>query len=290
MSLNSSKKTVSLVLISTLLFALIQAFHLSPTFASTGTVTAPAAPTFALNTSNQEPGDFVISNFTDTLLVSIGFVNPPAGVTFQLPTTTGLTASFGYDFVGGKTQISFTASQADANAALAAMTVSTGSTNGTITIRVTASVNQSNTYYNPINGHYYEYVERPTTYARSATQSASAYHLAQTRTLHGLSGYLATITSAQEQKFILLNVEAENIWIGASDDFALLNEVLDRRPGGVPAPFTLQTETEDVAEEAPWETAGSESLVLEAALDTDRRNVAHAERQAPRSLSVLRHQ
>jgi hypothetical protein len=43
MSLNSSKKSVSLFLISTFLFALIQAFNLSPTFASTGTVTAPAA-------------------------------------------------------------------------------------------------------------------------------------------------------------------------------------------------------------------------------------------------------
>ena len=53
---------------------------------------------------------------------------------------------------------------------------------------------------------------------------------------------------------------------------------------------SLQTEKEDVDEEASWETAGPESLVLEATLDSDSGDMAHAEREAPRSLSVLRHQ
>ena len=110
---------------------------------ASATITAPPTPSFSLNTAGQDPGDFVLSNFNagDTLNVSVGFVNPPSGTTFALPTTTGLTAGFGYNFTGGKTQISFTGTMANANAALAAMTVSTGATNGTITIRVTASVN-----------------------------------------------------------------------------------------------------------------------------------------------------
>lgn len=97
-----------------------------PVQASGGTVTAPSAPTFSLNTASQDPGNFVLSGFSSsaTLLVSIGFVDPPTGTTFALPTTTGLTAGHGYNFSGGKTQISFTGTQANANTALAAMTVS----------------------------------------------------------------------------------------------------------------------------------------------------------------------
>jgi hypothetical protein len=182
------------------------------------TITAPPAPSFSLSTPNQDPGNFVLSNFNsgDTLNVSIGFVNPPAGTTFALPTTTGLTAGFGYNFSGGKTQISFTGTMANANAALADMTVSTGSTNGTITIRVTASVNTANVYYNPINGHYYKYVD---TY-RLAKDAITA---AENDVLFGVKGYLATITSAQEQAFIYANINASNLWVSGTDDRTVIN-------------------------------------------------------------------
>ena len=127
------------------------------------TVTAPPAPTLSLSTPNQDPGDFEISGFGsgDTLLVSVGFVDPPAGTTFTLTNTGGLTAGHNYSFGSGKTQLSFTSSQANANTALAAMTVSTGATNGTITIRVSASKSIANVYYNPINDHYYEFIGSP---------------------------------------------------------------------------------------------------------------------------------
>jgi hypothetical protein len=182
------------------------------------TITAPIAPSFSLSTPNQDPGDFVLSNFNaaDTLNVSVGFVNPPAGTTFSLPLTTGLTAGFGYNFVGGKTQISFTGTMANANAALAAMTVSTGSTNGTITIRVTASVNTSGVYYNPINGHYYKHV----TSLQFANDAITA---AENDVLYGVKGYLATITSAQEQAFIYANINASNLWVGGTDDATVIN-------------------------------------------------------------------
>lgn len=199
---------------------------LSGTPSNTPTVTAPSQPTFALSTNSQEPGDFKISGFSGsaTLNVSIGFVDPPSGVTFALPTTTGLTAGFGYDFTGGKTQLSFTGTMSAANAALQAMTVSTGSNAGTITIRVTASEDKANVYYNPINGHYYKYVSRSTTYANSATAADSAIHLAESTELFGLKGYLATITTAQEQQFIYSNISGNDIWIGGTDDVELLNE------------------------------------------------------------------
>lgn len=200
-----------------------------PASASTGTVTAPPAPTFSLSTAGQDPGDFVLSGFAGdaTLLVSIGFVDPPAGTTFALPTTTGLTAGSGYDFTGNKTQISFTGSQTNANTALAAMTVSTGATNGTVTIRVTASVNATNVYYNPINDHFYEYVSNPANvfaWQTGTDKSLSAFHLAEQRTLNGMTGYLATVTNAQEQRFIYNNFPNSNIWTGGTDDWQVINE------------------------------------------------------------------
>ena len=198
---------------------------LTVTRAAGPVVTAPSAPTFASNTSGQDPGNFVISNFdpSATLSVSIGFVDPPSGTSFVLPVTTGLTPGTGYSFSGNLTQMTFTGNQANANAALAAMTVSTGSSTGNVVMRVTAAVDRANTYYNPINGNYYEVVTRASTYAWSATAGGSAFDLAETRTLYGVTGYLATITSAQEQKFVYDNISGDNIWLGATDDFELIN-------------------------------------------------------------------
>lgn len=181
--------------------------------AATGTVTAPTQPTFSLSTSNQDPGNFVISGFdaSATLLVSIGFVDPPSGTTFSLPTNTGLTPSYGYDFTGGKTQISFTGNQANSNTALAAMLVATGSTSGNITIRVTVTTNESNVYYNPINNSFYEYVSSPTSTA------GNVFNAAASKEKYGVRGYLVNITSSQENTFVSSNIEATNIWIGATD-------------------------------------------------------------------------
>ena len=195
-----------------------------PASASTGTVTAPPAPTLSLSTAGQDPGDFVLSGFAGdaTLLVSIGFVDPPAGTTFALPTRTGLTAGFGYDLtVTTLSQISFTGSQTNANTALAAMTVGTGTTNGTVTIRVTASVNATNVYFNPINGNYYEFVSTTATTdcktGADVTCITNIEDAIESKTLYGAKGYWVTITSAQEKSFVGSNMNATNIAIGLSD-------------------------------------------------------------------------
>jgi len=53
---------------------------------------------------------------------------------------------------------------------------------------------------------------------------------------------------------------------------------------------SFQTEAEDIDEEAQDEAIGLEALVLEAVGNSSRRNVADAEREATRALSVLRNQ
>ena len=65
---------------------------------------------------------------------------------------------------------------------------------------------------NPDNGHFYEYVEDPNINWTKAKSEA------ETREYLGLKGYLATITSSQEQEFIENNGHSQdNAWIGASD-------------------------------------------------------------------------
>jgi len=239
------RQGLSSVLLLTLLLALLTIPASQALASAEALVTAPPPPSFALSTLHQEPGDFVISGFgeSDTILVAIGFVNPPAGVSFDLPTHTRLTESFGYTFSGGKTQISFTGTMADANTALAAMRVSTGAVAGDITIRVSASTNKANVFYNPITGHYYQYFLRASTFAYHAGDvSNSAVHLAESQTLFGVKGYLATITSAQEQAFIFSNVDARDFWIGGSDAFEPLKERVSGFSG----------ETTQVGTEGKW--------------------------------------
>jgi len=222
-SSHTAKGFIAALLVATTSVVTIASLPRASALASTPSVTAPPPVTFTLNIANQEPGNFVISDFgeSDTLLVSIGLVDPPTGTSFALPATTNLTAGFGYDFTGNKTQISFTGTQADANAALAAMTVTAGPGNGDVEIRVSASVSTTNVYFNPVNGHYYEYVSTPlTTDCKEGVGAQCITNIEDAiapKSLFGAQGYWATISSEQENTFIANHMDAPNIAIGLSD-------------------------------------------------------------------------
>ncbi|MBE9638796.1 PD40 domain-containing protein [Salipiger mangrovisoli] len=62
------------------------------------------------------------------------------------------------------------------------------------------------------NGHWYQYVEGPLTRAEAKAEAESRSHL-------GLPGYLATITSAEENDFILA-MTPPNVWAGGTDERA----------------------------------------------------------------------
>ena len=222
----SSRITKSLFIALFVLASSVLTIESSPrasALAATPTVIAPSPITFSKNAAGQEPGDFVIANFgaDDSLLVSVGLVDPPTGTSFVLPITTGLTAGYGYSLSGNKTQISFTGKQADANTALAAMTVTTGSNYGKVGIRVSASLLTANVYFNPINGHYYEFVSAPlTTGCKEGVDATCITNIEDaitSKTLYGAQGYWVAITSAQENTFIANNMDAPNIAIGLSD-------------------------------------------------------------------------
>ncbi|WP_462273638.1 PKD domain-containing protein, partial [Methanohalophilus sp.] len=77
--------------------------------------------------------------------------------------------------------------------------------------RIITFVLGGNTLYFEDTGHYYESV-----YSSSAISWTSAKSAAASRSLEGMQGYLATITSAEENAFLGSKVSAD-AWIGASD-------------------------------------------------------------------------
>jgi hypothetical protein len=175
-------------------------------------VSAPSAASYAQSTANQTASGFSISGFNTsaTLLVTVGLVNPPAGTTLRFNTTTGVSASTGYNISSNFTRISFTGTQSNINTVLASLRVNTGSVPGNLYIAVTATENPTGYFYLPSNGHFY----RPITGAVSYSSAKSA---AAAQTFKGQTGYLANIMDADEQNFIFANVPVSNIWIALSD-------------------------------------------------------------------------
>ena len=190
---------------------LLLAILLFPFIVMGQSITAPPGRTYQVSTNGQDASGFVISGFgSETLLTSIGFVNPPAGTTFSVTTTTGLSFATGYNSWTNQTRLSFTGTMANVNNALASLKVNTGATLGNVQISISTTVNPTGYYYNAINGHFYLPVATSATYTNAKV-------LATQQTFKGQTGYLVTITSQSEQDFILANVPQNNVWFALSD-------------------------------------------------------------------------
>ena len=126
--------------------------------------------------------------------------------TLAMTTTTGLT------FTGASTgaQLRFSGTLSNVNAALATLRYTRTAVGlGADTLEV--SLVDSNQVYNPTNGHLYEYVT-----ADGVKTWTEAKVLADARTLSGAAGYLATMTSTEENTFISDRLTGAG-WMGASD-------------------------------------------------------------------------
>ena len=176
------------------------------------TVNSPAATAYPQSTANQQVSGFSVSGFnsTATLLVTVGLVNPPSGTTLRLNTTSGVTASTGYSLASNFTRISFTGTQANINTVLASLRLNTGSIPGNVYIAVTATENPVGYFYLPSNGHFYRPISTGNTYTNAKAAAAAT-------TFKGQTGYLVTITSADEDAFIYNNVPQSQIWFALSD-------------------------------------------------------------------------
>jgi hypothetical protein len=175
-------------------------------------VTSPSAISFAQNTVNQSASGFSISGFpvTNTLLITVGLVNPPAGTTLNFSNTTGVTASTGYTMSSNFTRISFTGFQANINTVLSSLRVNTGSVPGNVYIAVSATENPIGYFYLPTNGHFYRPISTGAFYNNAKSAAAAT-------TFKGQQGYLVTITSPDEDAFIYNNVPQSQIWFALSD-------------------------------------------------------------------------
>ena len=179
-------------------------------------VSAPDSKSFLQSTAGQDGSGFVLSGFssTATLLTSISLINPPTGTTFHLNTTTGLTAASGFTLSGNKTRLVVTGTISDINTALASLKVNTGSIKGNVQLSVAATINPTGYFYNGVNGHFYRPIATGATYTNARALSLNT-------TFKGQTGYLVTITSADEDAFIFANVPQASIW------FALTDEVVE---------------------------------------------------------------
>ena len=191
-------------------------------------VNAPDPKSFTVNTSGQDASGFVLTGFsaTSTLLASISLVNPPNGTSFYLNTTTGLTAASGFTLSGNKTKLVITGTMASINTALASLKISTGIIIGDVNISVAATINPDGFYYNGTNGHFY----KPVTLQADRTSYTNARSRSLLTTFKGQTGYLVTITSADEDAFIFANVPAINVWFAATDETTDGTWVIDAGP------------------------------------------------------------
>ena len=206
-------------------YILIVLFSLTTLIGFGQSVTAPEPKSFTMNTAGQDGSGFSLSGFnsTATLLCAIGLPTAPSGTTFYISTTTGLTAASGFTLSGNKTRLVFTGTMANINAALATLKVNTTATNGNIQISVSATVNPSGYYYNPSNGHFYRPVSTGATYSNAKLLSSQ-------QTFKGQTGYLVTLTSADEDAFILANVPQSNIWFACTDEVTEGRWIIDAGP------------------------------------------------------------
>ena len=188
-------------------------------------VSAPDSKSFIPSTTAQDGSGFVLNGFssTSTLLASISLINPSTNTTFYLTTTTGLTAASGFTLTGNKTRLVVTGTMANINTALASLKINTGSIAGNVQLSVAATVNPTGFYYNGVNGHFYKPIATGATYT-------NARAAALTTTFKGQTGYLVTITSADEDAFIYANVPQGNIWFALTDEVEEARWTIDAGP------------------------------------------------------------
>ncbi|WP_024327281.1 glycine-rich domain-containing protein [Thioalkalivibrio sp. AKL19] len=144
---------------------------------------------------------------------------PEGGGTVSITGTTGLTREHGYDSFTGERTIGFKGSREAVTTALKEHLEWTAPLNRQdVVLEVSVTEASDGVFFNPDNGHYYKPVESSDKNWTDARDAAAGQEL------FGMTGYLATITSQEENDFIAERVDAEDLWIGASDHRAAIEQ------------------------------------------------------------------
>jgi CshA-type fibril repeat protein len=126
-----------------------------------------------------------------------------------------LTLEYGYSSFTGEREIAFRGPADDVTTALTdRLTWAADARSGTVTVSVSEA--HPGLHYNAVNGHYYGTITAgdggPLSWSEARDQASASRAF-------GMEGYLATITSAQENDFVATHTDAFNVWIGASDEY-----------------------------------------------------------------------
>ena len=143
-----------------------------------------------------------------SVVITGGFQPNHDLLTFAAPATSGITGT--YDAARGVLTLSGTASTADYQTALRSVAYLNNSDAPSPAQRMIDFSISSAGLFNPATGHFYEFVSAPLIRWDDARDAAAL------RDLFGLQGYLATITSAEENDFASAKLEGQG-WIGSSD-------------------------------------------------------------------------
>lgn len=137
---------------------------------------------------------------------------------------TGLVLEYGYSKFEGSS-FAFHGPAADVNRGLAALKLTVPNASYVATDRnldvrvdVTAMKHRSDLAFNPQNLHFYKFVSYPSGTANADKTGDKSTAAAEASKELGVSGYLATITDADENSFVAEKIrDAKNIWINGSD-------------------------------------------------------------------------
>ncbi len=170
---------------------------------------AQAAPAVTFTGNSSVSGKWYDPISLSTLQIT-GSGNPTVSVELSVPEgLIGMTTMTGLTFtIQDDERLKFTGTMSNINAALATLYFEAETTE---TVVLEASVTGADEVYWPGNGHIYEYVP-----VGGNINWVNANTAAQARTNGGMNGYLATITSDEENTFVAARLTGAG-WMGASD-------------------------------------------------------------------------
>ena len=154
----------------------------------------------------------IIGTYKGEVNVGVSFDKTTTNDWFSLPAHEGLTLNYGYYKWDRVQSIAFKGTIANANKALASMTLDTGRP-GKNAMKVLVTKDDLGYVFAPSNGHFYKFVAAP------AITNSDAAAAARKLIFRGVSGYLATVTSSVENDFVGVSIQgARNVWIDGADN------------------------------------------------------------------------
>lgn len=195
-----------------LLFAATPAIAVDEPIVTIGTPTGVGVTDGVVTTETAVHVPVTITGFDGATKLDVKISTPTGEGYFTVDAgSTAVTANFGFNDSTEVTEYAFSGTVADVTSVLESgiSWVAPIATSGSLTVSVAES--STGVYFNHENGHYYKPVNQTNVSWNSAKNSAAA------SSLFGLAGYLATVTTRQENDFITYNVSGDGMWLGGSD-------------------------------------------------------------------------